>query len=382
MHDFDVAVVGAGVLGAFHAFFACRRGLRTLLAERTDGPRAASARNFGMIVPSGTAPGDWHRRALESAAVYREVLPRLGVTFNDHGTQYLATTAGERHVLEEFAELGPARGYRCTLLDADASARLNPAVDPATCLGSLHFPDDLRFEPRAFFRAFLPWLQKEWGCTYLPGTVVDRAVFEGGVGGAGCALTTASGDEYRARHVFLCTGSETRALLPRAFAGTGLVHCKLQMMRLAAPGDVRLTTALASGLTLRRYPSFGLCPSRDRLREEAMDPEFERRGIHVLIAQDDDGRLVVGDSHEYAPGDFDDTLDARTEELILAEARRLVRLPRWEVVERWHGVYSQHPGRDLCAETVLDRLHLVTGIGGKGMTTGPALAREAVERLT
>jgi len=30
----DVVVVGAGVLGTFHACFACQRGLRTLLIER------------------------------------------------------------------------------------------------------------------------------------------------------------------------------------------------------------------------------------------------------------------------------------------------------------------------------------------------------------
>ena len=37
--------------------------------------------------------------------------------------------------------------------------------------------------------------------------------------------------------------------------------------------------------------------------------------------------------------------------------------------------------RGVFTATIDDRLHVVTGIGGKGMTTGPALARESIEAL-
>ena len=43
--DWDLIVVGAGVLGSFHAYFAARRGWRTLLLERGDWPGEASVRN-------------------------------------------------------------------------------------------------------------------------------------------------------------------------------------------------------------------------------------------------------------------------------------------------------------------------------------------------
>ena len=72
-----------------------------------------------------------------------------------------------------------------------------------------------------------------------------------------------------------------------------------------------------------------------------------RRGIHVLLVQHADGRVVVGDSHEYggAGGDFPPALDADTERLILREAGRLIDLPNGAVAERWHGVYPLHPER-------------------------------------
>jgi len=99
--------------------------------------------------------------------------------------------------------------------------------------------------------------------------------------------------------------------------------------------------------------------------------------------QDEDGRLVVGDSHEYSDGDFPPRIDARTEELILNEARRMVHLPPGvqAVAERWTGIYPLHKDRPVFSTVVDGAIHVITGIGGKGMTTGPALARESIDRL-
>jgi FAD dependent oxidoreductase TIGR03364 len=377
---FDVAVIGAGVLGTFHAYFACEKGLNVLLIERSAWPGQASVRNFGMLIPSGMTPGDWHRRALESAAIYRELAGRLTFPLQQGGTLYLATTPGEVTVLEEFARLGPAQGYRCELFDGPRAAALNPAVDPRNCLAGLHFPDDMRLQPRSMLWELIAWLVNERGCVYAQQTVAIRAEVEGD----SCRIDTASGQTYRARHVFVCSGADLRTLFPEHFTRQGLQLCKLQMLRTVPQAGLRLPTSLASGLTLRRYPSFRLCPSWARLADEAVAPELAQRGIHVLIVQEDDGRLVIGDSHEYRPadyGDLDECLDATTEALILDEARRLVRLPCWDVAERWHGIYTLHPKHEAVEETIDGRIHLVTGIGGKGMTTGPAVARESLERI-
>ena len=69
----DVIVIGAGVLGAFHAYFAARKGYKTLLLERNALPTDASTRNFGMVVQSIVeAEGEWaeypHTRLLQSVA--------------------------------------------------------------------------------------------------------------------------------------------------------------------------------------------------------------------------------------------------------------------------------------------------------------------------
>ncbi len=376
--EWDVVVIGAGVLGAFHAYFAGRKGLRTLLLERHDGPQSASVRNFGMLAAGAQPPGEWHRRGLESAAIYRELAEQFSFPLTRHGSQYLATTPREADVLSEFARLGPDLGYNCRLLDAAESIRLNPVVNPEHCLASLHFPDDLRLEPRPFFRAFLPWLRRELGCVYRPATVATRVTEAGGV----CRVHTSDGLEHVARHVFVCCGAELRALFPQRFRGAGMRRCVLQMMRTEPQPGARMPTSVASGLTLRRYASFRLCPSWARLDDEPVDPRLTERGIHLLLVQDADGRVIVGDSHRTSEDDPGDTLDGLTEELILAEAARLVRLPHWRIAERWHGIYPVYPDHELFTETLQGRIHLVTGIGGKGMTVGPAVARESIDRIT
>jgi FAD dependent oxidoreductase TIGR03364 len=376
-NDWDLIVVGAGVLGSFHAYFAAQRGWRTLLVERGDWPGDASVRNFGTLVPSAMHPGDWHRRALESVRIYCELAPRVPFELSLCGTLYPATTPGELAVLEEMSRLGPGQGLLCELLDAPRAVALLPALNTDHVRAALYFPEDARIEPRGLFRRLIPWLARELAVEYRPATVAVAAGLHAGM----ACVRTAAGDELYARHAVICGGADLRTLFPDRLARAGLLRCKLLMLRTAPLAAVRLPVTLASGLTLRRYASFRLCPAWQKLQQEPADPELLRRGIHILMVQNADGSVVIGDSHEYAPGDLDEVLDVRTEELILAEAARLARGIGGPIAARWHGVYALCPQAELFRETIDGVIHLVTGIGGKGMTTGPAVARETIAAL-
>ena len=305
--EWDVIVIGAGVLGTFHAYFAARQGLRTLLIERGDQPQEASVRNFGTLVPSAMSPGEWLGGAKASIAIYRELAEQVSLPLSCRGTQY-STTPAEARVLEEFCGVGPEKGYRCEFLGPGESVKCNSAIDPTTCLGSLDFPDDCRIEPRGLFRTLIPWISREWGCAYLPRTVVVDVAVEG----SHCRVTVAGGQEFRAGHVFVCGGADLRTLFPEKLAAAGLV--------LQAP-DAPHLAALALAQLGRRSPP--ACPSAGTRRfrsavasaapEAPVDPEVSRRGIHILMVQDANGKVVIGDSHEYSPGDLSDESDAVTE---------------------------------------------------------------------
>ena len=69
-----------------------------------------------------------------------------------------------------------------------------------------------------------------------------------------------------------------------------------------------------------------------------------------------------------------------TESLILRYAQQMVDGVDWRIDRRWQGVYTLLEDREILETTIDGHVHLVTGIGGKGMTTAPAVARESIER--
>jgi len=148
----DVLVVGAGVLGTFHAYFAALKGYKTLLVERNAFPSNASTRNFGMIaqsiVPVG---GAWSSYARDSAEIYRALQRAHDIGARTPGSLYVAATELERRVLDEFARLYGA-GYNCTYLDADDARYRYPFIQASYCMGALIFPDDLTLEPQRMLR--------------------------------------------------------------------------------------------------------------------------------------------------------------------------------------------------------------------------------------
>jgi FAD dependent oxidoreductase TIGR03364 len=372
----DLIVVGAGILGTAHAYYAAKRGWRVLLVERGDWPGEASVRNFGTLM-AGSLAGEWRRRGMESIAFYRELAPAAGFAFFPCGSLYQVTTPLEAAVLEEFARLDLGERCRCEMLDPAQAQALNPLLNRDHVCRALYFPDDARVEPRGLFRCLIPWLTRDMRVQYRPRAV---AVEIWASGGEAC-MRTADGTELHARHAVVCNGADLRTLFPDRFTAAGFERCKLQMLRTVAQPQPRLPTTVASGLTLRRYPAFARCPSFAQLGHEPVAAGVLESGVHILMVQDPDGSFVVGDSHEYATGDLSETLDARIESLVLSEAQKLIALPSWEVVERWHGVYAMPKHGELYRATIDGVIHIVTGIRGKGMTTGPAVARETIDAL-
>lgn len=373
----DLIVIGAGILGASHAYHAARRGWRVLLIERGEWPGEASVRNFGTLM-AGSLAGEWRKRGMESIALYRELAPLAGFIFSPSGSLYHVTTPIEAAVLEEFAGMAPQQGCRCELMEPARAQELNPLLRPEQVCRALFFPEDARVEPRSLLRRLIPWLTQELPVEYRPRTVAVRVQAHGGE----ACVQTADGAELRARHTIVCNGADLRTLFPERFAAAGFQRCKLLMMRIVPQPHVRLPTTVASGLTLRRYPAFADCPSMARLRDEPLAPGILEAGIHVLTVQDPDGSFVVGDSHEYGAGDLNEIHDASVECLILSEARKLINLTSWEVIERWHGIYGMPRDSELFRASIDGVIHIVTGIRGKGMTTGPAVARETIDALT
>jgi FAD dependent oxidoreductase TIGR03364 len=368
----QVAVVGGGILGLAHAYVLARRGLSVVLFERGTRATGASIRNFGMIWPIGQPAGEMHAIARRSRQIWLEALQASGLPYLPTGSLHVAHHDDEADVLREFAEIGPGAGYDCQWLDRDEVLARSEAVNREGLRGGLWSAGEITVDPRAIV-ARLPEYLQSTGVQLRFGHAVRRIDLP---------LVETAEEQWHVDSAIVCSGEDFSTLYPEVFSASGLTRCKLQMMRTAPqPAGWQLGPALAAGLTLRFYKSFRICRTLDRLKDRFAREkrEYEKWAIHVLVSQTADGAITLGDSHEY-----DSCVDIfdkpEIDELILREARTFLRLPDWQIAQRWHGVYSLHPDKPFFEADPAPGVRIVTAPGGSGMTLSFGLAERTATR--
>jgi FAD dependent oxidoreductase TIGR03364 len=363
---FDVAIVGAGIVGLAHALAAARAGLRVVVVDRDARANGASVRNFGFITVTGQEDGRVWRLARRSRDIWAEVAGPAGIAIEQQGLLMVARRPEARDVLAAFLETDMAEG--CRWLDAREAGAMLGTTQPI--VGALHSGIDLRVESRTAVPALARWLGEHYGVVFRRGVAV-HAVELG-------ALQTSAGPIV-ARHIIVCPGDDLATLFPDALTAAGVTRCKLQMMRLASPGR-RLPAAVMSDLGLVRYLGYAALPEAAALRArlEAEQGAHLAHGIHLIVAQGADGSLIVGDSHHYAPTP-DPFASEAVEQLVLDEFAAVLGPPP-PVIERWTGTYASAASHSLVTAP-MEGVRLVVVTSGTGASTAFGLAEEVIANL-
>ena len=367
----DVCVVGAGIVGLAHAFAARARGLTVAVLERDDVAVGASVRNFGHVFVSAMADGPALDHARSARERWLELSARAGLDLAGRGTVVVARHEDELAVLEAVAG-DPRRGAQT--VTAAEIAELAP-IPTEGVLGGLHGALDVRVDPRRAVAALAALLAGDGGATVRFGVHV-HAIEPGSVR---CAGTT-----VRAPLVIVCPGPHYDWLAPELVPPRdGLTRCKLQMLRVAAPDGRRYVPALLTGLSLLRYPAFTAQPGFSAVRDR-LAAQFSRHlaaGVHLIVTQLPDGDLLLGDTHEY--GDAVSPFSSEVlDELLLADARRLLGVCELTVRERWQGVYPWAPGDPFAVWRPAPGVAVVEITAGIGMTTALGFAPRVLDELT
>ena len=375
---FDLIVVGAGILGTSHALMAARLGKRVALLEKDNRPVSATVRNFGQVVPSGLA-GCWHHYGRRSVELYKEIQQEWDLTVRAHGSVYVASDAEEWQIAQEAAELFSQKDYPNELLSARQTLERYPYLHSSYAQGSIFFPNDLSVEPDKMVHRLIEYGVQKYSIVYQPNTAVLACEPKGDV----IEVRTARGETLQTERVVICNGSEFKLLFPEIYATSGLIVSKLQMLQTRPLPQLKMSANVLTGLTLRRYEAFEECPSFSQLTVPAHYTELKKWGIHILFKQATDGSIIIGDSHEYAPATDVDALGfdlkEHINELMLAEAERIVNFPVRSLGRAWAGYYAQHPD-EVFEYEVTPQLHIITGVGGKGMTSSLGFAEDNVKK--
>jgi D-hydroxyproline dehydrogenase subunit beta len=373
---YDVAIVGAGILGLAHAYHAARAGKRVLVAERGVVAHGASVRNFGMIWPIGQPAGERHALAMQSREHWLSVLNAANLWHDPCGSLHLAYATDEADVIQEFLAQSQGDFPDAAWWDAGKVTEIAPAVRPDGLHGALWSPTEICVDPREVIAKLPAFLAEKYGVTFQFGTTV-LGFTEGNL--------RMSKGEIAVGKMIVCAGDDIQTLYPEVLQSAGMFPCKLQMMRTAPIHpeiNWRMGPMLAAGLTLRHYSSFADCPSLPKLTErfDTEMPEYGKYGIHVLVSQNGQGELTLGDSHEYG-AQIEPFNKEEIDDLVLKylagffqTPTSLPNMPSMTIASRWNGTYLKHPTEAYFVARPEPNVTLVTGVGGAGMTLSFGLA--------
>ncbi len=378
--NYDLIVVGGGVLGTFHAYHAQKKGLNVALIEQNSSPRDASVRNFGQVVPSGMNT-KWQVYGRESLRIYKEIQSIFDISIRQEGTVYIASNEEEEQLLEELADINKTNAYTSRILTKKECLHNYTGLKSSYVKAGLFFPEEIMVEPRVMIHKLHEFL-KTLGLDIFTSTKVIRCETVKKT----VHLITSNNITYKASKVIICNGSDFKTLYPNLFEESDLVVSKLQMMQTKPQQNFKLKSSILTGLSIRRYEAFEECKSYKAIKEKENPDSFEKKwGVHILFKQAVDGSVIIGDSHEYAMvsniDDLDFNLNMDIDNFIVNEAQKIIDLPTYEIQNRWFGMYSQCKTKDIYQHTIDNDIHIVTGIGGKGMTGSAGFSKNNINTI-
>jgi glycerol-3-phosphate dehydrogenase len=146
--DYDVIVIGGGVLGtAVAARLAMTSASVCLLEEADDVGEGASKGNAGIATTFYAPPGTLEAELIASSwPRWEDICDRLDVPFSRPGALTVAISDEQASQLAGICADAVAAGTRAELLTAAQARDLEPMLTPQ-CRGAVHLPDEALIDP-------------------------------------------------------------------------------------------------------------------------------------------------------------------------------------------------------------------------------------------
>jgi glycine oxidase len=245
--SFDVAVVGAGVIGLAVAWRAAQRGLRVIVLDRAEPGSGTSAVAAGMVAPIAEAVATEKpllRLGLASARAYPEFVAELREAADADpgylpcGTLLVARDADEAEALERELAFREKLGLAVRRVRSSEARRLEPALAPTLRL-ALDIPDDQAIDPRRLAMALAEAVLNAGGRLRANTGVAEVTV----VGERAQGVRLSDGQRIDCEHVVVAAGVWSPALdgIPED-ARVPIRPVKGQILRLHDPAGPGLLT--------------------------------------------------------------------------------------------------------------------------------------------
>ena len=186
--QFDVAIIGGGVIGCSIAWRLGQAGLRVVVVERGDPGCESSGAAGGMLAPlvEAVRMDDFYHLVLASRAIYPHFAAQLreasgiDVEYRTEGTLYLALTDDDERELDRRWEWQHSAGLNVKRLNAGTTLRIEPLINERL-RWALLFPDDHQINNRQMMIA-LAHASRKAGAQLLTHTEVLQLKIESKAG--------------------------------------------------------------------------------------------------------------------------------------------------------------------------------------------------------
>ena len=369
--SYDIAIVGAGILGLAHALAAARLGKKVVVVERDAFATGASIRNFGFVTVSGQEAGDCWSLARRSREVWAEVTHAAKIPVLHEGLLVTARHPEAEAVIDAF--LATDMGTDCRRLSRQEALERCPALRADGVTAALYSPHELRVESRTAIALLARWLAETHEVEFLWSTLVQSVDTP--------FLQTSRG-RVEAETVVVCPGDNFQGLFSDRIAAYAPTRCKLQMMRVVPERPVTLGSAVMSDHGLARYLGYAALPAAAPLkaRLDREQPAKRAHGIHLIVVQSADGSLVVGDTHEYGET-LDPFISDELNALVLNELDTVLDLGARQVSETWVGTYASATDRWRFTDAPDEATRVVVVTAGCGASTAFGIGEETIDGL-
>ena len=348
--SFDVAIVGAGIVGAACAAECAAEGMRVAVIESEVPGGGATAAGMGHIVVMDDSEAQFALTHY-SRTLWNELAPQLpsDAQVDPCGTMWVATNDDEMAEVARKREFCRTKGVAAEVLDAKALEEAEPNLRKGLS-GGLWVPDDL--------------------VVYAPCVVrylLDQAKARGAEMRVGSAVVAISAEGVR-----LGDGSVVSSKVVVNATGTGAAEFVPGLELKKRKGHLVITD---------RYPGFvrhqllelGYLKSAHSLTTDSVAFNVQPRRT---------GQVLIGSSRQY--GAEDSKVEAHMVRRMLARAIEFMpELARLSVVRTWAGFRAATPDKLplIGPSPVNDRHFLATGHEGLGITTSLGTAKLIVDQI-
>ncbi|TWT15198.1 FAD-binding oxidoreductase [Reyranella sp. CPCC 100927] len=300
--DFDVAVIGGGLVGSAIAWGLAKVGQRVAVLDEGDIAFRASRGNFALVWVQSKGLGmpeyaGWTVRSSEAWGGFADALQTqtgIDVSHQRPGGFHLALSEREleqrEQVLKRLHNQPAMQRYDWEIMDRERVRQALPQIGPEV-VGASYCPLDGHVNSLRLFRALHTGMQ-QLGVTYLPNHAVDGIEHRNGE-----FIIRSAGGEVRSAKLVLAAGN----------------------------GNARLGPMVGLDVPVR--------PQRGQIVVTEKAAPFLNYPV-VTVRQTDEGGVMLGDSLEEAG--FDPTVGTGVISMIADRAVRMFpQLARLNVVRSW-----------------------------------------------